>query len=985
MAKTIRKVLGALFIMTALIMTQIPMPDAFAANAVEDFQRDEDTLVKYTGTATAVSVPDAVKTIGQEAFAGNTDVGSVNVGKNTQEIETAAFSECKYLTSVTIPDNVLTIGDYVFSGCEYLSKVKLGANVEEIGSGVFAGCNSLATILIDEDNENFHLIKGALYDKDKETLVAYLNGYGADTYNMPDSVKDINAYSFWGNDDVEYIHLSSYLQEIPGYAFSNCTNLQNITIPYSVDSIEAKAFENCVSLTDVVIPASVTYIHPSAFDGCRKLNIIADKGTAGYTFYQEYLARSAAEQAEKEEIYTPGTSYEASKEDGVVSNDSDNSNANTIVAIQDPSNVDYMPSTDPLAIQEDPSVKAKTLVVGGNAMLFIDSAEAMVYGGNQGPAQSQSQQPQNTQPIENSDYASNNTAIVKPQDNSGDDSQKTITTVGSHNSVSTTVIDNNLNTTQNTTSNENKLVVYDQAKGGYLPKYAVIDDRIAAQGYYADSSLASYTVPSGITSIGEFAFARSSLNKVVIPEGVTSIGYGAFYHCDALTDVSIPYSVTEIEGYAFENTPYIEKFMNNTSSPFLVVGDGILLAYNGNGATVSIPEGIKQIAPGCFMDHTEISAVTLPESLKIIGEDAFNGCTALTTVSGGQQVSEIRDRAFMNCPLENYMFPASIEKVGLRAIDFSGTAKSDNTKVIVFQTKELPVISVGKDAKRLSNETYREDSLKDVNIVVVPGDCDDYEDTVLDSSLPGFSGLVVSVEEDGSAKVKTCLATSAEALADIPLTFIFEGKTYTIPEGDYKISANRTAGISSRSVNVELNGEATDKITAVFTGEETVGTLTIDTDSDSKARIEAAYGELFGGQLPQMEGYSIELTDVTGYIPITKFGKSELTITMPIPENVEGNRYRVVCLDEDGQLEEVDSYTEGESIRFTATHLSDYAIYATGDESVSLSLENGKLVQNYKKDESPDTGDHSLPVNYVFALGVSLIGIILLLYRKKKI
>ena len=574
---------------------------------------------------------------------------------------------------------------------------------------------------------------------------------------------------------------------------------------------------------------------------------------------------------------------------------------------------------------------------------------------------------------------------MKPQDNNGDDSQKTITTVGAHNSVSTTVIDNNLDTTQNTTSNDNKLVVYDQTKGGYLPKYAVLDDRIAAQGYYADSTLSSYTVPAGITSIGEFAFARSSLNKVVIPEGVTSIGYGAFYHCDALMDVSIPSSVTEIDGYAFENTPYIENFMNNVSSPFLVVGDGILLAYNGNGTSVSIPEGVKQVAPGCFMDHTEISAVTLPESLKIIGEDAFNGCTALTTVSGGRQVSEIRDRAFMNCPLENYMFPATIEKVGLRAIDFSGTTKSDNTKVIAFQTKELPAISVGKDAKRLSNEAYREDALKNVNIVVVPNDCDDYEDTVLDSSLPGFSGLVVNVEEDGSAKVKTCLATSAEALADIPLTFTFNGKTYTIPENDYKISANRTNGISSRSVNVEFNGEATDKVTAVFTGEETVGTLVIDTDSDSKARIEAAYGELFGGQLPQMEGYSIELTDVTGYIPITKFGKSELTITMPIPEGVKGNRYRVVCLDEDGQLEEVDSYTESESIRFTATHLSDYAVYATGDESVSLSLENGKLVQNYKKDESPDTGDHSLPVNYVFALGVSLIGIILLLYRKKKI
>ena len=985
MAKTIRKVLGALFIITALIMTQIPMPDAFAANAVEDFQRDEDTLVKYTGTATAVSVPDTVKKIGQEAFAGNTDVGSVNVGKNTEEIARSAFSECKYLTSVTIPDHVLSIDDYVFSGCEYLSKVKLGANVEEIGSGVFAGCNSLATIDIDEDNENFHLVKGALYDKDKETLVAYLNGYGADTYNMPDSVKKINAYSFWGNDDVEYIHFSSYLQEIPGYAFSNCTNLQNVTIPYSVDSIEAKAFENCVSLTDVVIPASVTYIHPSAFDGCRKLNIIADKGTAGYTFYQEYLARSAAEQAEKEEVYTPGTSYEASKEDGIVSNDNSGSTSNTVAAIQDPSNVEYMPSSDPLAVQEDASVKAKTLVVGGNAMLFIDSAEAVVYGGNQNAAQSTVQQSQTTQPIENSDYASNNTAVVKPQEESnGDGSQKTITTVGSHNSVSTTIINQNTNTTQNNT-NDNKLVVYDQTKGGYLPKYAVLDDKIAAQGYYADSSLSSYTVPSGITSIGEFAFARSSVNKVVIPEGVTSIGYGAFYHCDGLTDVSIPRSVTEIEGYAFENTPYLENFMQNTVSPFLVVGDGILLAYNGNSPSVTVPEGVKQIAPGCFMEHTEISAVTLPESLTIIGEDAFNGCKSLTMVSGGRQVEEIRDRAFMGCPLENYIFPSSIKKIGLRAIDFSVTAKNEEAKVVAFESKELPVISVGKDAMRLSNESYRDDALKDVNIVVVPSDCDAYEDTVLDSSLPGFSGLVVSVEEDGSAKVKTCLATSPEALDAIPLTFTYNGKSYTIPAGDYKISANRTAGISSRSVNVELNGETTDKVTAVFTSEEKVGTLTINTDADSKARIEEAYGELFGGQMPKMEGYSIKLTDVTGYIPITKFGKSELTITMPIPESVEGNRYRVVCLDEDGQLEEVDSYTEDDSIRFTATHLSDYAVYATGNEAVSLSLENGKLVQNYKKDESPDTGDHSLPVNYVFALGVSLIGVILLLYKKKKI
>ena len=220
MAKLIRRVMGAVLLITAVIVTQIPMPDVFAANGVEDFQRDEDKLVKYAGTATAVSVPDAVRIIGAEAFAENEDIGTVNVGKNTEEIEASAFAECKYLTSVTLPKNVITLDDFVFSGCDYLSKVTIGENLESIGEGVFAGCNSLSTLLIDEDNPYFKLNKGALYDAKGETLIAYLGGYGADTYNMPDTVKDIYKYSFWGNDTMEYVHLSSYLDSIPGYAFS---------------------------------------------------------------------------------------------------------------------------------------------------------------------------------------------------------------------------------------------------------------------------------------------------------------------------------------------------------------------------------------------------------------------------------------------------------------------------------------------------------------------------------------------------------------------------------------------------------------------------------------------------------------------------------------------------------------------------------------------------------------------------------------------
>ena len=940
MAKLVRKILGASLLIVAIIVTQIPMPDVFAANGVEDFQRDEDKLVKYTGTATAVSVPDGVKTIGAEAFAENEDIGTVNVGKNTEEIEASAFAECKYLTSATLPDKVEILDDFAFSGCEYLSKVIIGEGLEKIGEGVFAGCNSLSTLVIDEDNTNFKLNKGALYDSKGETLIAYLGGYGADTYNMPDTVKDIYKYSFWGNDSLEYVHLSSYLDEIPGYAFSNCRSLRNITLPYSVDSIEAKAFENCVSLTDVVIPASVTDIDPTAFDGCRKLNIIADKGTAGYEFYQDYLARLAVEEAEKEEVLIPGTEEEKTEE---------NADELTVVdASKDPSNVEYMPNGNPLAVQEDASVRAKSLVVGGNAVLFLDSKQAVVYDGS-------------------SNYASNNYKYVDGTEDSKGQS-------GSQNPVS---------------NNDN--IVYDQTKGGYLPKYAVLDDVIASQGFYYDRTLDNYKVPGGITQIGDFAYARSSISSLTIPDGVKTIGYGAFYHCDSMEKVSIPASVTEIEAYAFENTPYLNDFLQDESQgPFLIVGDGILLAYNGRYTEVQIPEGVKSIAPGVFSRHGEMYSLELPGTLTTIGEDAFNGCVNLSKVTGGDNLVSIQDRAFMGCPIGTFNVPETVEEIGLRAIDFSGTDKTDETKVVVFASKELPEISVGKESKRLSNTSYREDALNDVSIVVVPSDCDDYEDTVLDSSLPGFSGLIVALETDsqglktGEVILKECLVTSTDELSRIPDTFMVNGTQYTVPVADYKLSANRQEGTKSRDIDVLFNGGVNVEVSASFAAEEEVGTLTIDTDDNAKSRIEKAYGELFGGNTPDMEAYNIELTDTTGYIPITKFGKNELSITMPLPDEIKGNRYRVLSLDEDGQLEEVESLTGEGTITFTTTHLSDFAIYATGDESVSLSLENGKLITNYKKDESPDTGDHSLPVNYVIAVGLGALGAIFLLTKKKK-
>ena len=894
---TIRKVIGALLLVTAILVTQIPAVDLSAAPN-SDFQIDKTKLVKYTGTATSVSIPSTVTTIGAEAFAGNTTLTSISIGENVTEIEYGAFKDCSYLSNVKLSDSLTTIGNAVFSNNTSLKRIALPKNLKELGSGVFAGCDNLTTIEISTENKEFVFEKNALYDKDKTILYCYTEGAKSTSYSMPDTVVDIDEYAFWGNDSLKEIQLSINLNQIPGYAFSNCRNLLAISIPYSVKTIDAKAFENCISLQKVMIPGSVSYIHSSSFDGCPKLVISADSGSVAHTFYENWKLLNKTEVGSENEkgdtvVDAGGNVYIVGSDGKLVKIESGSSSSTqgSSAAMHDPSNVDYIPEFDPITNSED-GVLGKTMIVGSNAVVMMDTPQMQVVSG-----------------LTNRDVYEGE----EPTDSS--------------------------NNTENT------------AKGDALPKYAIVNDHITNYAYYGDIDLYTYSVPSNITQIGDFAFARSNLGSIHIPKGVTTIGYAAFYHCDNLREISIPDTVTWIEPSAFSHTAWINSWANNTNADdFLIVGDGLLIAYKGNQQYVEIPDNVETIAPACFMGHTEILGVNIPDSVTIIGEEAFKDCTSLQVVQGAANIVKIQDRAFQNTNLKEITIHEYVKEIGVGAFN----CNSGSDRIAIFKGDELPKLSYSDSSSSLNNQLLKP-AFEGNWTAVINNEKVNLSGTIFNNEKLGFVGNIATKDDSGALKV-------------------LETKKYAA-------DAKNTIIIDST-----VNEWSTDKISVLFSGS---GEYHLNMKDKSRTEIEDSFKRIYGNTLPAMKVFEMTLMDSTDTVEFTKLGDMPLTVSVPLPVEIKGNTVHVVVMDEDGQLEKLSSSLESKDgkdyVKFSTDYLSTFAIYAIG-ENGTVQIENGAAVSaiSGKKDYSPNTGDSSIHPKWFVATGITALAIAVMAYKPKK-
>lgn len=893
MSRKAAKFLSALLLAVALAVTQIPVSDVEAVASTSDFQMEGSKLLKYTGTAEVVSIPDDVKEIGEEAFAGNDNLIKVTIGSNVEKIGYRAFADCDYLRTVKIGDSVTELETAAFSNNKSLKNVTIGTGLRVVGNGVFAGCSQLSSLSVSKENPYLYYGNGVLYDSEQKVLYAMMPDYERASLTLPETVEEINAYAFWGNPYLENVVLDSKLSNIPAFAFSNCMNLKNVTIPLPVRNIEAKAFEDCVNLQEVTLPDSMSYIHDTAFDGCIRTEFIATPGT----YSAEFAAAFKEAQAERIE-------YEDVRDSQIITADevTEDIPEREEPQPEETATPNQAPPESPVTITGSSSngrLLGESSIVAGRAVVFIDNSRSDASLGSGTPG--------------------------KVDLNPG---------------------------TDESSAGENNVIIDNAQKGKDFPKYTVVGNKIASQAYYQDSTMTEYTVEEGITEIGDFAFARSSLTSIVIPEGVEKIGYGAFYHCDSLTEVTIPSSVKEIGANAFAQTPWIRGMQNG--GPYVIAGDGILIAYSGTDSVVNIPDSVKQIGAEAFAGHMGITAVNIPDSVTVIGEGAFSGCKNLKTVNGGRQLRKICDRAFQDCPLSQILISGSVEEIGLGAYDCPG-----GTDTVIFEGSKLPSLVMGERSGRLSNVESRTYVFDKCKIAVVPNQVNELEGTVLAPGGMGFHGVITN--ESGSQ------------LADL----------------SQGASPAQSTGISMQ-INSQSIADNKENAMATMPGNEGSYVLRISDSDTASEKIAAAYSELYGGRQPsELMAYDISLYDSTGQIPITRLGRQYITVQIPKPEKMGSEGFHLVTLDSDGQLEAVEyqivNLEDGDYIQFMTRHFSPYGIYRYSGYSGQGVVSGGKAVISLsgRKDDTPDTGDPIHP-KWFLATGLLAASVAVYFYGRKR-
>ena len=537
------------------------------------YDKKQTTLIECPQGLTSIQIPNSVKTIGGGAFSG-----------------------CTGLAGITIPDSVTSIGGGAFDRCG-LKSVAIPGSVTSIGEEAFS--HSLASATVAASNPSYSCVNGVLFNKGMTTLIqnlaaksgayaipkgvtsirdnAFAECTGLTDVMIPDSVTGIGSTVFLDCTSLASVTIPNAVTVIGDSAFEGCKGLTGVTIPNGVASIGSDAFRGCTSLTSVTIPKSVTTMGESVFSGCSGLTSITIPDgvtTLGTGEFEDCSGLTSVtipnSVTDIHDVFSGCSGLKSvTIPDGVTSIESDAFDGCTSLA--------------------SVTIPKGVTTIGDNAFLGCKGLTSLTLP--DGLASIGLTAFQGCEALTRLTIPKGVAAIGK--DALSDCTGLTAITVTAPNPT------------------------YASADG------VLFDSGITTLIRYPAAKSGPYTIPGGVTTIGENAFEGcTGLTRVTIPKGVTTIEKDAFSDCADLTTITVAEqnpSYTSVDGVLFDS------------------GTTMLIQYPaGKSGSYTIPEGVtaigQEIGKAGFSGCTRLTSVTIPKSVTSIGDNAFSGCSSLTAI-----------------------------------------------------------------------------------------------------------------------------------------------------------------------------------------------------------------------------------------------------------------------------------------------------------------------------------------------------------------
>jgi hypothetical protein len=547
-----------------------------------------------------------------------TSLVSIVLPSGLTSVGYAAFNLCSGLTgTLTLPSGLIYIGEFAFNVCSELTgTLTLPLGLTYIGIGAFQGCSKLTSvsfpsslISIGEGAFNFCTgLTGALSLPSSLTSIgraAFQSCSGLTSVSFPSGLTSIGYFAFnLCSELTGALTLPPGLITIGDTAFQGCSKLTSVSFPLGLTSIGNFAFNQCSGLTNVSFPLGLTSIGDGAFYSCSNLTEITNFNPVPITINSNVFAG----------VNTSTCSLK-------VSTDSRPLYLNAAVW------KDFSPITpsgiavsaqanNPLWGSVSLANQFYTSGTTVNVTATPVSGMNFIHWTSKGTILS-------TNPVL-SLTLTQDTALIAHFGKSAS-LNLTAGTLKTNLANATTVT--HLTLTGTIDARDVKFM------RDSMPILAVLDISGATIVAYtgAEGPGGTYSIPYYANEMPEYSFDnpytsgtdKPSLVSVVLPSGLISIGHYAFSFCIGLTNISLPSGLTSIERSAFSECSRL--------------------------TSVDFPSGLTSIGQSAFYSCSSLTSVSLPSGLTSLGTNAFAYCSGLTTVSLPSGLTSIEYGAFYRC------------------------------------------------------------------------------------------------------------------------------------------------------------------------------------------------------------------------------------------------------------------------------------------------------------------------------------------------